>query len=101
MALKLNVSLAAAVFAALAGMAFDRTPLDAKIETVDDSSPYFRKEKVSFAAAYGNERVPAYLFLPAVERGHGASASLAMELSHCRDLTRSRAASTSAPEPWT
>ena len=29
-----------------------------------DDSPYWRKETVSFAAAYGNERVPAYLFLP-------------------------------------
>ena len=26
--------------------------------------PYWRKETVSFAAAYGNQRVPAYLFLP-------------------------------------
>ena len=43
---------------------YDRTPLDARVESTDDSSPYWRKEKVSFAAAYGNERVPAYLFLP-------------------------------------
>lgn len=43
---------------------YDRTPLDAKVESVDDSSPYWRKEKVSYAAAYGNERIPAYLFLP-------------------------------------
>jgi formylglycine-generating enzyme required for sulfatase activity/dienelactone hydrolase/predicted Ser/Thr protein kinase len=43
---------------------YDRTALDARVESVDDESPYWRKEKVSFAAAYGNERVPAYLFVP-------------------------------------
>jgi serine/threonine protein kinase/formylglycine-generating enzyme required for sulfatase activity/dienelactone hydrolase len=43
---------------------YDRTPLDARVESVDDSSPYWRKETVSFAAAYGHERVPAFLFLP-------------------------------------
>jgi dienelactone hydrolase len=43
---------------------YDRTPLNARVESVDDSSPYWRKETVSFAAAYGHERVPAYLFLP-------------------------------------
>ena len=32
--------------------------------SVDDSGEYWRKEKVSFRAGYGNERVPAYLFLP-------------------------------------
>ena len=44
--------------------AYDRTPLNAAIESVDESSPYWRKEKVVFDAAYGRERVPAYLFLP-------------------------------------
>jgi dienelactone hydrolase len=44
--------------------AYDRTPLNATVESVDESSPYWRKEKVSFDAAYGRERVPAYLFLP-------------------------------------
>jgi len=43
---------------------YDRTPLDARTESTDDSHPYWRKEKVGFRAAYGNERVPAYLFLP-------------------------------------
>jgi hypothetical protein len=38
--------------------------LNASIDEVDDSSPYWRKEKVSFAAAYGDERVPAFVFLP-------------------------------------
>ena len=43
---------------------YDRTELKAAIESLDDTSEYWRKEKVSFQAAYGNERVPAYLLLP-------------------------------------
>jgi eukaryotic-like serine/threonine-protein kinase len=38
--------------------------LKATVDDIDDSSPYWRKEKVSFSAAYGNERVPAFVFLP-------------------------------------
>jgi dienelactone hydrolase len=38
--------------------------LKATVDEVDDSSPYWRKEKVSFSAAYGDERVPAFVFLP-------------------------------------
>ena len=54
-----------AVFAAYSELyKYDKTPLDAKIESADDSSEYWRTEKVSFAAAYGNERLTAYLFLP-------------------------------------
>ncbi len=44
--------------------AYDRSPLDAKIESEDDSSPYWRQQRITFNAAYGNERVIAYLFLP-------------------------------------
>jgi eukaryotic-like serine/threonine-protein kinase len=44
--------------------AYDRTPLEAKIESDDDSSPYWRKQRITFDAAYGKERVIAYLFLP-------------------------------------
>lgn len=44
--------------------AYDRTPLNAKIQAVDDSAEAWRKEKVTFDAAYGNERVTAYLFVP-------------------------------------
>jgi cephalosporin-C deacetylase-like acetyl esterase len=44
--------------------AYDRLPLDAKIESEDDSSPYWRKQRITFNASYGNERVSAYLFLP-------------------------------------
>jgi formylglycine-generating enzyme required for sulfatase activity/cephalosporin-C deacetylase-like acetyl esterase len=58
------------VFQAYAAQyAYDPKPLDARIESTDESSPYWRKEKVSFIAAYGNERVPAYLFLPKNARG--------------------------------
>jgi len=44
--------------------AYDKGPLDVKSEGVDDASPYWRKEKVSYLAAYGGERIPAFLFLP-------------------------------------
>jgi predicted esterase len=53
------------VFEAYLGVyAYDRTPLRAEVESTDESSPYWRKEIVSFDAAYGNERVTALLFLP-------------------------------------
>ena len=44
--------------------AYDRAPLNARVDSVDDSSPYWRAETISFDAAYAGERVPAYLFLP-------------------------------------
>ena len=44
--------------------AYDQAPLAASTDRVDDSSPLWRKESVSYAATYGEERVPAYLFLP-------------------------------------
>jgi eukaryotic-like serine/threonine-protein kinase len=43
---------------------YDRTPLNATIESEDDSSPYWRSQRITFNAAYGNERVIAHLFLP-------------------------------------
>ena len=43
---------------------YDRRDVAAKVESVDDRSEHWRLEKVSFAAAYGNERIPALLFLP-------------------------------------
>ncbi|MGI9103307.1 MAG: bifunctional serine/threonine-protein kinase/formylglycine-generating enzyme family protein [Terriglobales bacterium] len=53
------------VFAIYKGMyAYDKTPLNAKVEAVDDTLPDWRREKITFDAAYGNERVIAYLFLP-------------------------------------
>ena len=48
--------------------AYDKTDLDARVERVDESSPYWRRETVSFRAAYGNERVIAHLFLPTMRR---------------------------------
>ena len=43
---------------------FDHGDLKVQVESVDDTSPDWRREKVSYAAAYGGERIPAYLFLP-------------------------------------
>jgi serine/threonine protein kinase len=44
--------------------AYEKTALESRIERIDESSPYWRRETVSFRAAYGNERVIAHLFLP-------------------------------------
>jgi hypothetical protein len=44
--------------------AYDRTDLAAETHAVDESSPHWVKESVSFRAAYGGERVIAHLFLP-------------------------------------
>jgi formylglycine-generating enzyme required for sulfatase activity/dienelactone hydrolase/predicted Ser/Thr protein kinase len=53
------------VFAAYRSLyAYDRTPLDARVERTDDSAPHWRHETVTFAAAYGGERVIAQLYLP-------------------------------------
>jgi DNA-binding winged helix-turn-helix (wHTH) protein len=43
---------------------FDHGDLKVKAEFVNDTSPDWRMEKVSYAAAYGDERILAYLFLP-------------------------------------
>jgi formylglycine-generating enzyme required for sulfatase activity/dienelactone hydrolase len=43
---------------------FDHDDLDVKVESVDNSSPDWRTEKVNYAAAYGGDRIPAYLFIP-------------------------------------
>ncbi|MCI0606435.1 protein kinase [bacterium] len=42
---------------------YDKKPLNARVESKEQLS-YLSKEKVSFSAAYGNERVIAYIFLP-------------------------------------
>jgi dienelactone hydrolase len=53
------------VFPILKGFfAYDRTELDEEIEAMDDSSEHWRRERITFKAAYGDERVPAYLYLP-------------------------------------
>jgi formylglycine-generating enzyme required for sulfatase activity/dienelactone hydrolase/predicted Ser/Thr protein kinase len=43
---------------------YDKTPLNAVVESVDDKDARWTKEKVAYDAAYGTERVPAFLFLP-------------------------------------
>jgi len=44
--------------------AYDKQPLNAVVESVDETSDLWRREKILFAAPYGNEREIAYLFLP-------------------------------------
>jgi len=43
---------------------YDPAPLVARGDEEDDGHPYYRQLHVSFRAAYGGERVPAYLYLP-------------------------------------
>jgi dienelactone hydrolase len=53
------------IFQVLRGMfAYDPVDLDPLVESTDDSEEDWRKEAVSFRAAYGNERIPAYIYLP-------------------------------------
>ncbi|HNQ87013.1 MAG TPA: protein kinase [Verrucomicrobiota bacterium] len=47
---------------------YDTRPLNPAVESVEDGSPFWRKEKISFDAAYGGERVIAHLFLPKTQR---------------------------------
>lgn len=44
--------------------AYDEAPLNARVESIDRTNETWTTERVSFDAAYGNERVIAYLFLP-------------------------------------
>ena len=43
---------------------YDPTPLNAKLELSDDSAEEWIHERVTYDAAYGNERIIAHLFLP-------------------------------------
>src|SRR5205085_10091395 len=43
---------------------YDPAPLDARVESVEDSNPHWRAENVSYRAAYGGERISAKLYLP-------------------------------------
>jgi formylglycine-generating enzyme required for sulfatase activity/DNA-binding winged helix-turn-helix (wHTH) protein/dienelactone hydrolase len=43
--------------------AYDKTPLNSKVDEAQDEKDW-RKERITFDAAYGKERVPAFLFLP-------------------------------------
>jgi serine/threonine protein kinase len=44
--------------------AYDKVGLDFRLESRDDTAKEWVVEKISFAAAYENERVPAFLYLP-------------------------------------
>jgi len=48
----------------LTQFAYDPAPLNTSAIAVDDTSPYWRQERVSFSAAYGGERMTADVFLP-------------------------------------
>jgi DNA-binding winged helix-turn-helix (wHTH) protein/formylglycine-generating enzyme required for sulfatase activity len=43
---------------------YDRTELKAVTESTDESSPYWRVERITFDAAYDHQRVIAWLYLP-------------------------------------
>jgi predicted Ser/Thr protein kinase len=43
--------------------AYDRSPLDARVESAEDTEQW-RTEHVSIAAAYGRDRVPVHILLP-------------------------------------
>jgi dienelactone hydrolase len=43
---------------------YDKTELKPVTESTDDSNADWRREKISYAAAYGGERIPAFLYLP-------------------------------------
>jgi len=43
---------------------YDNSPLNDIVESVDESSRYWTQERVTFDAAYGGEKMIAYVFLP-------------------------------------
>jgi serine/threonine protein kinase/formylglycine-generating enzyme required for sulfatase activity/dienelactone hydrolase len=43
---------------------YDRTPLHARVEAIDSTAADWVRERISFNAAYGGERVTAYLLVP-------------------------------------
>ena len=53
------------VFAAFKNLyRYDTGPLDTVADPVDESGEYWTRQKVTFNAAYGNERMSAYVYLP-------------------------------------
>jgi serine/threonine protein kinase/formylglycine-generating enzyme required for sulfatase activity/dienelactone hydrolase len=53
------------VFALLKNLyRYDAGTLDVVAEPVDESNPYWTRQKVTFNTAYGNERMSAFVFLP-------------------------------------
>jgi eukaryotic-like serine/threonine-protein kinase len=43
---------------------YDPGPLDAVLDPVEEKNEFWTKQKVNFNAAYGNERMSAYIYLP-------------------------------------
>jgi eukaryotic-like serine/threonine-protein kinase len=53
------------VFAAFKNLyRYDTEPLDTVADPLDESGEYWTRQKVTFNAAYGNERMSAYVYLP-------------------------------------
>ncbi|MCU1305791.1 MAG: serine/threonine protein kinase [Acidobacteriaceae bacterium] len=53
------------IFEAYRGLySYDKAPLNASVEEVSGNEEDWKVEKISYSAAYGNERAIAYLFLP-------------------------------------
>jgi eukaryotic-like serine/threonine-protein kinase len=53
------------LFRAYLGMySYDKIPLNATVEHLDDPDEDWTTEKIAYTAAYGNEKAIAYLFLP-------------------------------------
>ncbi len=44
--------------------AYDPMDLDSRTEGIDEENSIWKRERVSFAATYGNERITGYLYLP-------------------------------------
>ena len=44
--------------------AYDPTALEPRTEGIDQENSYWKREKITFAATYGNERVFGYLYVP-------------------------------------
>ena len=43
---------------------YDPAPLDSALDPVEEGTEFWKKQKVTFNAAYGNERMSAFLYLP-------------------------------------
>jgi eukaryotic-like serine/threonine-protein kinase len=79
-------------------LSYAKAPLDEKLEWTDDSPPNWRMEKATFTAAYPNERVIVYLFLPKnvpppyqavifVQAGYGFVVSSSQDGRNTQDLS--------------
>ena len=72
---------------------YDRAPLHAVVEASDSSAEDWIRQRISFDAAYGNERVTAYLFLPK----HGRPPYQTIVYFPGSDAIHARSFTTSAP----